>query len=182
MGAASVTTPRMPDQDTMTLTFQLHVEKHDTEPKSKHAKHYVLLSTWSWKVSVIVSWSGMRGVVTLAAPVFVLPTAHSPGALLTLAAFTVVAGTLLIQGLSLPWLVRRLALPGPDIAEDALQAAGLVNTANAGLAVLAEVTTDDDPPEVLEALRDRAMYAATASGSSSGARSRRRFGTRYPGS
>ncbi len=114
-------------------------------------------STWSWKVSVVVSWAGMRGVVTLAA-VFVLPTATPQRALLTLAAFTVVAGTLLIQGLSLPWLVRRLALPGPDIAEDALQAAGLVNTAaNAGLAALAEVAGDDDPPEVLEALRDRAM-------------------------
>ena len=113
--------------------------------------------TWSWKVSVIVSWAGMRGVVTLAA-VFVLPTATPQRALLTLAAFTVVAGTLLIQGLTLPWLVRRLALPGPDVAEDALQAAGLVNTAaNAGLAVLDEVATDDDPPEVLEALRDRAM-------------------------
>ena len=40
--------------------------------------------------------------------------------LLALAAFTVVAGTLLIQGLSLPWLVRWLRLPGPDAAEDAL--------------------------------------------------------------
>ena len=33
--------------------------------------------------------------------------------LLPLAAFTVVAGTLLVQGLTLPWLVRRLGLPGP---------------------------------------------------------------------
>ena len=78
--------------------------------------------------------------------------------MLALAAFTVVAGTLVLQGLSLPWLVRRLKLPSPDAAEDALQSAQLVNAAaNAGLAVLDEVSTDDDPAEVLTDLRDRAM-------------------------
>jgi monovalent cation/hydrogen antiporter len=115
------------------------------------------LRTWDWRVSVVVSWAGMRGVVTLAA-VFVLPADTPQRALLALAAFTVVAGTLFVQGLTLPWLVRRLNLPGPDAAEDALQSAGLVtNAARAGLAVLDEVATDDDSPEVLESLRERAM-------------------------
>ncbi|WP_375480778.1 Na+/H+ antiporter [uncultured Jatrophihabitans sp.] len=112
--------------------------------------------TWDWRTSVVVGWAGMRGVVTLAA-VFVLPADTPERALLTLAAFTVVAGTLLIQGLTLPWLVRRLGLPGPDAAEDALQRAGLVtDAARAGLAVLEELTTDDDPPDVIEELRQRA--------------------------
>ncbi len=111
---------------------------------------------WDWRVTVIVSWTGMRGVVTLAA-VFLLPEKTPERSLLALAAFTVVAGTLLMQGLSLPWLVRRLNLPGPDAAEDALQSAGLVTAAaRAGLAVLEELSTDDDPPEVLEQLRERA--------------------------
>jgi monovalent cation/hydrogen antiporter len=111
---------------------------------------------WSYATTTVVAWAGMRGVVTLAA-VFLLP-AHTPQrAVLALAAFVVVAGTLLIQGLSLPWLVRRLRLPAPDAAEDALQAAGLVNAAGrAGLAVLDEIATDDDPPEVLDDLRERA--------------------------
>jgi CPA1 family monovalent cation:H+ antiporter len=114
------------------------------------------LDTWSWRVTAIVSWAGMRGVVTLAA-VFVLPTDTPQRALLALAAFTVVAGTLLLQGLSLPWAVRTLGLPGPDAAEDALQAAGLVTTAaRAGLAVLEELADEDDPPEVLQELRERA--------------------------
>ena len=112
--------------------------------------------TWSWRVSAVVSWAGMRGVVTLAA-VFLLPDKTPQKALLTLAAFTVVAGTLLIQGLTLPWVVRRMNLPTPDAAEDALQSAGLVtNAARAGLAVLDEVKSDDDPPEVLDDLRSRA--------------------------
>jgi monovalent cation/hydrogen antiporter len=114
------------------------------------------LRTWDWRVTTVVAWAGMRGVVTLAA-VFLLPADTPERALLALAAFTVVAGTLLIQGLTLPWLVKRLNLPGPDMAEDALQAAGLVTAAaQAGLAVLDELATDGDPPEVLDELRLRA--------------------------
>jgi CPA1 family monovalent cation:H+ antiporter len=94
------------------------------------------LRRWSWGETAIVSWAGMRGVVTLAAA-FLLPIGTPHRALLALAAFGVVAGTLLINGLTLPWLVRRVGLPAPDAAEDALQAAGLVSAAErAGLAVL----------------------------------------------
>ena len=60
--------------------------------------------------------------------------------MLVLAAFTVVGGTLLLQGTTLPWLVRRLDLPGPDAAEDALQEAALLSRATrAGLARLEEL-------------------------------------------
>jgi CPA1 family monovalent cation:H+ antiporter len=118
--------------------------------------HLLHIPTWDWRVTTVIAWAGMRGVVTLAA-VFLLPPQTPGRSLLALAAFTVVAGTLLIQGSTLPWLVRRLKLPGPDLAEDALQAAGLVNAAtDAGLAVLDELATDNDPPEVLEELRARA--------------------------
>ncbi len=113
-------------------------------------------SSWSWAAAAVVSWSGMRGVVTLAA-VFLLPADTAFSGILALAAFTVVAGTLLLHGLTLPWLVRRLKLSGPDAAEDALQAAGLVtNAANAGLAVLDQLRKNDDPPEVIDQLRERA--------------------------
>ena len=47
----------------------------------------------------------MRGVVTLAAA-FVIPEDTEHREVLLLIAFTVVAGTLLIQGLSLPWCSR----------------------------------------------------------------------------
>jgi monovalent cation/hydrogen antiporter len=111
--------------------------------------------SWPWAASMIVSWAGMRGVVTLAA-VFLLPARTPQRDLLALAAFSVVAGTLLIQGLTLPWLVRRLNLPGPNAADDALQAAGLVTeAARAGLAVLDQIRTDDDPADVIEELHRR---------------------------
>ena len=124
--------------------------------------HLLGMRTWDPSTSLVISWAGMRGVVTLAAA-FLLPTQTPARALLALAAFVVVAGTLLIQGLSLPWLVRRLHLPAPDAAEDALQAAGLVTAAaQAGLAALDEIRTDDDPGEVIDALRHRASIRSNA--------------------
>ena len=117
-------------------------------------------SAWSWTECTIVSWAGMRGVVTLAA-VFVIPRGTPERAVYAFAAFTVVAGTLLLQGLTLPWLVRRFALPGPSLAEDALQLAALATAASqAGLGRLAEVRAPSDPDQVIAQLRDRAVRRA----------------------
>jgi hypothetical protein len=75
---------------------------------------------------------------------------------LVLAAFVVVAGTLLIQGTTLPGLVRRLRLPPPDPAEDALQEAAVLNDmAQVALAKLDEIRGPADPPEVIDRLRER---------------------------
>ena len=93
--------------------------------------------------SVLVGWAGMRGVVTLAAA-FVIPGGVDYREILLLVAFTVVAGTLLLQGLTLPWLARRLAVPSPDPAEDALARATLLQQASkAGFAALREAEYDD---------------------------------------
>jgi CPA1 family monovalent cation:H+ antiporter len=65
-----------------------------------------------WNASVVLSWSGMRGLLTLATA-FALPQ-NVPGRdLIVLAAFGVVIGTLVIQGLTLGPLIRRL-----DFGED----------------------------------------------------------------
>src|SRR5688572_9077742 len=115
-----------------------------------------------WQVPAGVSWAGMRGVVTLAA-VFALPesTPHRP--VLVLAAFTVVAGTLLVQGATLPMVIRRLGLRGPDPAEDALAEAGaLQDAARAGLARLDQLAADA-PPEVVARLRERTLERANYS-------------------
>lgn len=57
---------------------------------------------------LIIAWCGMRGIVTLAAA-YALPGGFPHRDLILLCAFTVVVGTLLIQGLTLPLLLRRLA-------------------------------------------------------------------------
>ncbi|MEO7126421.1 MAG: cation:proton antiporter [Nakamurella sp.] len=123
---------------------------------STAATHVARRKRWPWSDAAVISWAGMRGVVTLAA-VFVIPASTPNRAVLALAAFTVVVGTLLIQGLTLPRLVRRLSLHGPDPVEDALQLAGLTGAAvKAGLSRLAEEAGPDDPADVIQQLRDRA--------------------------
>jgi monovalent cation/hydrogen antiporter len=83
-----------------------------------------------WGNTFILGWAGMRGVVTLAAA-FVIPPDFPQRDLLVLIALVVTAGTLFLQGLSLPWLVRRLRLSGPDPREDALVRAALLQEAGA---------------------------------------------------
>ncbi len=115
-----------------------------------------------WQVPAGVSWAGMRGVVTLAA-VFALPESTPNRPVLVLAAFAVVAGTLLLQGATLPMAIRRLGLRGPDMAEDALAEAGaLQEAARAGLARLDELAADA-PDDVVTRLRERTLERANRS-------------------
>jgi CPA1 family monovalent cation:H+ antiporter len=71
---------------------------------------------------LIVSWSGMRGIVSLAAAM-ALPAAFPYRDLIVLTAFAVVLGTLVIQGLTLKPLLRRLALHDDDPVGRELSAA-----------------------------------------------------------
>jgi CPA1 family monovalent cation:H+ antiporter len=119
------------------------------------ARRLVKAKAWPWSYSAVMAWAGMRGVVTLAAA-FVLPADTPQRAVLVLAAFAVVAGTLIFQGTTLPVLVRRLKLPAPDPAVDALQEAAMLNDmTRAALKRLDEVARPEDPPEVIERLRDK---------------------------
>jgi monovalent cation/hydrogen antiporter len=68
---------------------------------------------------VVVSWAGMRGVVSLAAAL-ALPLTTSSGEafphrhIILFITFCVIFVTLVLQGLSLPWLVRRLKIEETD--------------------------------------------------------------------
>ncbi len=109
-----------------------------------------------WTFTFILGWAGMRGVVTLAAA-FIIPRDTPHIDVLLLIAFTVTAGTLFIQGLSLPWVARRLNVPSPDPGADALARANLIHQASlAGLAKLDELE-EDDPHSVSETLRERVL-------------------------
>lgn len=105
--------------------------------------------------AAVLSWAGMRGVVTLAAA-FALPEQTPHREVLVLVAFVVTATTLLLQGFTLPWLIRRTGLAAPDPAEDVLQEALVVQRASsAGLAALDEADTSTVPDDVIERLRRR---------------------------
>ncbi|WP_151523812.1 Na+/H+ antiporter [Serinicoccus kebangsaanensis] len=94
--------------------------------------------------TTLIGWAGMRGVVTLAAAL-ILPVDAPYRDLLLLVALTVVAGTLLLQGLTLPALTRALRVRPPDPADDALARATLLQQAtSAGLARLEELETAEN--------------------------------------
>ncbi|MEW2544813.1 Na+/H+ antiporter [Streptomyces sp. NPDC047002] len=73
----------------------------------------------NWKAPLIVGWAGMRGVVSLAIA-FSIPLATHDGSpfpgrnLVLFLTFTTVIGTLVVQGLTLPPLIRLLRLPRRD--------------------------------------------------------------------
>ena len=96
-----------------------------------------------WQYTFVLGWAGMRGVVTLAAA-FVIPEDVAHREVLVMIAFTVVAGTLLGQGLTLGWVARRLRVPAPDPVEDALARATVLQQAKkAAFARLSELEFED---------------------------------------
>lgn len=113
---------------------------------------------WSWKNTFAVGFSGIRGVVTLAA-VFLLPEETPQRPFLQFLAFAVVVGTLL-QGLALPWMIRRLKLPPPNSAQERTEAQMLMAEArSAGIFRLDAEASDSDSEAVLRRLRaDAALY------------------------
>jgi CPA1 family monovalent cation:H+ antiporter len=92
----------------------------------------------------VLVWAGMRGVVTLAAAQS-LPADTPQRALLVLIAFLVAAGTLLVQGGTLGWLVRRLGL-GRD-PHDAHEEIDRLTAQLASVAVQAMLSDDLRRPD-----------------------------------
>jgi CPA1 family monovalent cation:H+ antiporter len=107
-----------------------------------------------WSFTFLLGWAGMRGVVTLAAA-FLIPADTEHREVLLVVAFTVVAGTLLIQGLSLPWLTRRLRVPAPDPLDDALARATLLQQASKAAVEELERQEYDDRTGVCDLIRQR---------------------------
>jgi Na+/H+ antiporter len=63
----------------------------------------------SWQVRLVGGWSGLRGAVSLAAAL-ALPTGFPERGLIIFLTLCVIFATLVAQGLSLPWLIRRLGV------------------------------------------------------------------------
>ncbi|WP_020499557.1 Na+/H+ antiporter [Sciscionella marina] len=84
----------------------------------------------NWRHVTVLSWAGMRGVVSLA-PAVGLPIAMAADqrGVILLCAFVVTVGTLALQGLTLPWLINRLGVEGNEEHEDRLAEAQIRHTA-----------------------------------------------------
>lgn len=113
-----------------------------------------------WKGLFLISWTGMRGIVTLAAAL-ALPMSTGTGAPfpfrseIILISFTVILVTLVLQGLSLPPIIRWLRIEEDDDLEREQQLAR-EHAATAALTRLDEVMTEDwVPAEDIERVRIR---------------------------
>jgi CPA1 family monovalent cation:H+ antiporter len=95
---------------------------------------------------LVISWSGMRGIVTLAAAL-ALPGDFPYRDIIVLVAFSVVLGTLVVQGLTLKALLRLLDLHDEDPVGHEVGAAR-ERALEAALATL-----DDDHSPAAEAVR-----------------------------
>jgi monovalent cation/hydrogen antiporter len=127
----------------------------------------------------LVGWMGMRGAVSLAAAL-ALPLETDAGApfpgrgLIIFLAFAVILGTLVVQGLTLPAVIRRF-----DLEDDELEAKedtkARIHAADAALARLEELLDEDwVRPETAERLRGlydfrRSRFQARFDGEDDGA-------------
>ena len=108
----------------------------------------------------IVAWAGMRGVVSLAAafgvPMTTMSGAPFPGRpQLVFLTFVVVIGTLLLHGLTLPWLIRRLGVRGNEAQTDAIAAAAAQDkAARAAAERLDELLAEQEVTDVDERAAD----------------------------
>ena len=121
-----------------------------------------------WRGGVVLGWSGMRGVVTLAAAQS-LPADLPYRPQLVLIAFTVAVVTLLAQGGTLPWVIRRTGIRGSDESVDSRSLAELLDEmGEAGLAVLDTETVSlpdgerVDPAVVSRVRNDTLLSAQSA--------------------
>jgi CPA1 family monovalent cation:H+ antiporter len=90
---------------------------------------------------LVAAWSGMRGAVSLAAAL-ALPEDFPGRDLIIFVTFGVILATLVLQGLSLPWLIRRLGLHRDD-AEAQEELRGRLRATDAALARLEELAAED---------------------------------------
>ena len=115
----------------------------------------------TWRESVIMWWAGMRGVATvalaLAIPFTVDGGAPFPGRdQILFTAFVVVLFTLVIQGLTLPFLVRVLGVTVDDKARRDAERHLWFRVAKAELRHLNEIADNEDlPDDVYERLSHR---------------------------
>ncbi|MCK7622104.1 Na+/H+ antiporter [Streptomyces sp. RS10V-4] len=115
----------------------------------------------SWRETVIMWWSGMRGVASVALAL-AIPFGVDGGPFpardeILFIAFAVVLSTLVVQGLTLPWLVRRLRVRADSDAADALERELAVRVIKASKRRLKEILeVEEVADEVADQLARRA--------------------------
>jgi CPA1 family monovalent cation:H+ antiporter len=102
----------------------------------------------NWQSRVVGGWSGMRGAVSLAAAL-ALPLTDNDGAplpgreLILFITFVLILVTVVGQGLTLPWLIRRLGVVESSDEEDGEELRARLTIARAALDRVDELEGED---------------------------------------
>ncbi|MFI0978746.1 Na+/H+ antiporter [Streptomyces sp. NPDC021093] len=108
----------------------------------------------SWRETVVMWWAGMRGVASVAL-VLAIPLKTESGEPfpardeILFVAFCVIMTTLVFQGLTLPWLVRKLGVRADTDAERDLEHTLAVRAAKAAKRRLKEIEEVEELPDDL---------------------------------
>ncbi|WOX12485.1 Na+/H+ antiporter [Streptomyces sp. N50] len=117
----------------------------------------------TWKGAMTTAWAGMRGVVSLAIAFSIPLTMHGGDPfpqrnLILFLTFTTVIGTLVVQGLSLPPIIRLLKFPGRDQQAETLAEANAQAQASRVAEKRLEALLEDErnalPPPLADRLRE----------------------------
>jgi len=90
------------------------------------------------RVAAVVSWAGMRGVVSLAAALALAPDFPERPLILYLT-FCVIVATLVGQGLTLPWVIRKLRMTATGDGMEAEETHARLAAVDAGLVRVKEL-------------------------------------------
>ncbi|HET7479235.1 MAG TPA: Na+/H+ antiporter [Rubrobacteraceae bacterium] len=129
-----------------------------------------------WQAVAVISWTGMRGVISLAAAL-ALPLSVPGRDLILFLTFSVILATLVVQGLSLPALIRGLGLED-DGSTQREEVTGRIEVAQAALDRLEELVEEEwVREETAERVRGlynyrRGRFAARFDGDSEGVEER----------
>ncbi|AZK93638.1 Na+/H+ antiporter [Streptomyces tsukubensis] len=121
----------------------------------------------SWRETVVVWWSGMRGVASVALALAIPLTTDDgspfPGRdEIVFIAFVVILSTLLLQGLTLPWLVKRLGVRADTDQERELEHRLALRAAQAARHRLKEIEEVEELPEEVSERLHRTAYEVGA--------------------
>jgi monovalent cation/hydrogen antiporter len=122
------------------------------------SRHREQTSAPSWQRPAVVAWAGMRGAVSLAAALALPLTTHAGDAfpsrpLIIYLTFSVILATLVVQGLTLPLVIRMLGVEDDGLAAKE-EAKARIHAADAALQRLEELADEDwVRPETAERLR-----------------------------
>lgn len=156
-------------------TYRESIHRHEGHPRTPQVvkrldrmeadAQFYTRESLGWRGGAVIAWSGMRGVVTLAAAQS-LPADLPYRSELTLIAFTVAIVTLVLQGMSLPLLIRKLGIRGDDESQRRDEYARLLE--ELGRATLNVLDNDalrrpdgtKFSPEVFDKVRSRTLMAS----------------------